>query len=84
MSKQSCNRLQKKTLTLEEKIRVLDHPKQKKIPNLVAENWLNYSASKKRKRKIRAQYETLRSVNNKRSRDGKHQEMMRKYINGTA
>ena len=25
MSKQLCNRLQKKTLTLEEKIRVLDH-----------------------------------------------------------
>ena len=83
MSQQSYNRLQKKTLTLEEKIRVLDHPK-KQIPNLVAENWLNYSASKKRKRKIRAQYETLRSVNNKRSRDGKHQEMVNKYINGTA
>lgn len=80
MSKQLYNRLQKKTLTLEEKIRVFDHP-EKKIPKLVAENWLNYSASKKRKRKIR---DTLRSVNNKRSRDGKHQEMMRKYINGTA
>ena len=29
MSKQSYNRLQKKTLTLEEKIRVLDHPEKK-------------------------------------------------------
>ena len=80
MSKQLCNRLQKKPLTLEEKIRVLDHaetnPKVgcRMLAELFGVRNRQIAALIKDKRTIRAQYETFRSAKNKRSRDGKYQE----------
>ncbi|XP_068671286.1 tigger transposable element-derived protein 4-like [Montipora foliosa] len=76
MSKQLCNWLQKKTLTLEEKIRVLDHAEKnpkvgyRKLEELFGVGKTKIAALIKDKRTIRAQYETFFSANNKRSRDG--------------
>ena len=81
MSKQVCSRLQKKTLTLEEKIRVLDHAEKnpkvgcRKLASLFSVGKRHIAALIKDKRNVRAQYETFRSANNKRSQDGKYQEI---------
>ena len=81
MSKQLCSRLQKKTLTLEEKIRVLDHAEKnpkvgyRKLAELFGVRKTQIAALMKDKRTIRARYETFRSANNKRLRDGKYQEI---------
>lgn len=70
MSKQLCSRLQKKTLTLEEKIRVLDHAKKnpkagcRKLAELFGVGKTQIAALIKDKRNITAQYETFRSANN--------------------
>ena len=81
MSKQLWNRLQKKTLTLGEKILVLNHTEKnpkvgcRKLAELFGVRKMQIAALIKGKRIIRAQYETFCSANNKRSRDGKYQEI---------
>ena len=71
MSKQLCSRLQKKTLTLEEKIRVLDHAEKNpkvgcsKLAELLSVGKTQIAALIKDKRNVRAQYETFGSANNK-------------------
>ena len=81
MSEQLCSGLQKKTLTLEENIRVLYHAEKnpkvgcRKLAELFSVRKTQIAALIKDKRNVKAQYETFRSPNNKRSRDGKYQEI---------
>ena len=81
MSKQLCSRLQKKTLTLEEKVHVLDHAEKnpkvgcRKLAELFSVGKMRIVALIKDKQNVRAQYETFCSANNKRLQDGKYQEI---------
>ena len=80
ISKQLCSRLQKKTLTLEEKVHVLDHAEKnpkvgcRKLAELFSVEKMRIVALIKDKQNVRAQYETVCSAN-KRSQDGKYQEI---------
>ena len=76
LSKQLCSQL-----TLEEKIRVLDHAEKdpkvgcRKLTELFSVEKMQIAALIKDKQNIRVQYETFHSANNKRSRDGKYQKI---------
>ena len=71
----------KLTLTLEEKICVLDHAEKipkvgcRKLAELFGIEKLQIAALIKDKRNKTAQYETFRQANNKGSQDGQHQEI---------
>ena len=73
MSKQLCSRLQKKTLTLDEKVRVLDHAEKnpkvgcRELAELFGVGKMQIAALIMDKQNITAQYETFCLANNKRS-----------------
>ena len=81
MSKQGRSHSKKKTLTLEEKMRVLDyaqdHPKLgcRKIADVFEVGETQVARALKDKQKIRAQYQAFASAGIKCSREAKYQEI---------